>query len=116
MSIDEIDQNSNSNGSSITLSTSVTNNESVNQPTETDLLNDPETAIETTYNVEKEKISQVNRKVTNEDNPQYKSYLFYGNHYQNMEPKYLGRTRAFLYRDGYPKIIIGPDCKLIIII
>ena len=116
MSLDEIDQNSISNGSSITLSTSITNNDTANQATETDLLNDQESAIETSYNVEKEKISQVNKRESKESNTQYRPYLFYGNHYQDLQPKYLGKTRAFLYRNGYPLIIIGPDCKLKLII
>lgn len=116
MSLDEIDKNSNPNESSITLSTSVNSNDIQNQPTETDLLNDPESALETTYNVEKEKISQVNKKETNENNIEYKPYLFYGNHYQNLHPKYLGKTRAFLYIKDSPLIIIGPDCKFDIFI
>ena len=40
-----------------------------------------------------------------------KSYLLYGNHIENIHPKYLGKTRAFLYINNYPLIIIGPDCK-----
>jgi hypothetical protein len=42
-----------------------------------------------------------------------KSYLLYGNHIDNLHPKYLGRSRAFLYINNYPLIIIGPDCKFI---
>ena len=111
MSLDEIDQNSISNGSSITLSTSITNNDTANQATETDLLNDQESAIETSYNVEKEKISQVNIKEPKGNDITNKSYLFYGNHISNLHPKYLGRTRALFYHNDYPLIIIGPDCK-----
>ena len=40
-----------------------------------------------------------------------KSYLLYGNHIDNLHPKYLGKSRAFLYINNYPLIIIGPDCK-----
>ena len=112
MSLDEIDQNTNPNGNAITLSTSVNSNDNnQNQPTETDLLNDPESALETTYKVEQEKITQVNKKETHGNNIESKPYLFYGNHYQNLHPKYLGKTRAFLYRNDSPLIIIGPDCK-----
>ena len=120
MSLDEIDQNSNPDGSTITLSTSVNNNDNnANQPTETDLLNDPETALETTYDVEKEKleeISLVNQRQYDENNIKYteehKSFLFYGNNYHNLHPKHLGKTIALFYYKDIPLIIIGPDCKL----
>ena len=114
MSLDEIDQNSNNTENNITLSTSIdTNNvkENINLPTETDLLNDPESSIETTYNVEEEKISPVNIKEKQETNTTTKPYLFYGNHITNLHPKYLGKTRALFYYNDYPLIIIGPDCK-----
>ena len=45
-----------------------------------------------------------------------KPYLFYGNHIQNLHPKYLGKTRAFFYHNDSPLIIIGPDCKFDLII
>ena len=38
-------------------------------------------------------------------------YLLYGNRFDNLNPKYLGKTRAFLFIGDYPLIIIGPDCK-----
>ena len=44
-----------------------------------------------------------------------KPYLLYGNHIENLKPKYLGKARAFLFINNYPLIIIGPDCKFIII-
>ena len=117
MSLDEKNESSNSteNKSNITLSTSldITDiNNSINAPTETDLLNDPESAIETTYNVQKEKISQINIKESNENNTKKNLNLLYGNHISNLQPKYLGKTRALFYRNDYPLIIIGPDCKL----
>ena len=40
-----------------------------------------------------------------------KSSLLYGNHIRNLNPKYLGKTRAFFYINKYPTIIIGPNCK-----
>ena len=40
-----------------------------------------------------------------------KNFLLYGNHIENLHPKYLGKSRAFLYINNYPLIIIGPDCK-----
>ena len=111
MSLDEIDQNSSTTENTINLSTNINNNENINSPTESDLLNDPESAIESTYNVEKEKISQVNIKEPKGNDITNKSYLFYGNHISNLHPKYLGRTRALFYHNDYPLIIIGPDCK-----
>ena len=42
-----------------------------------------------------------------------KPYLLYGNHIDNLKPKYLGKTRAFLFINNYPLIILGPDCKFI---
>ena len=40
--------------------------------------------------------------------------LLYGNPIDYIEPKYLGKSLAFLYDfDGNPKITIGPDCKYI---
>ena len=80
------------------MDTSDTNN--INSPSETDLLNDPEAAIETSYNIEKEKISQVNIKESNGNNQTRNPYLLYGN------------QRALFYKGDYPLIIIGPDCKL----
>ena len=120
MSLDEIDQNSNLNNNKVIISTSTNNNDNKSIPTETDLLNDPESAIETTYNVETEKISQINQRQYDENNSEYnqenKPFLFYGNHYQNLHPKYLGKTIALFYYKDNPLIIIGPDCKLILII
>ena len=38
--------------------------------------------------------------------------LLYGNPIDDLNPKYLGKCRAFLYDSkGNPKLIIGPDCK-----
>ena len=118
MSLEEKNESSNStDNNSLTLSTSldINNiNNNINAPTETDLLNDPESAIETTYNVQKEKISQINIKESNENNTKKNLHLLYGNHISNLQPKYLGKTRALFYRNDYPLIIIGPDCKLYI--
>ena len=118
MSLDEKNELSNSNyNNNITLSTSLDINNintSINAPTETDLLNDSESAIETTYNVQKEKISQINIKESNENSTKKNLNLLYGNHISNLQPKYLGKTRALFYKNDYPLIIIGPDCKLYI--
>lgn len=38
--------------------------------------------------------------------------LLYGNPIDCIEPKFLGKSYAFLYDEkGNPKITIGPDCK-----
>ena len=47
----------------------------------------------------------------NNSNIGTKKYLLYGNHIDNLKPKYLGKARAFCYINNYPIIIIGPDCK-----
>ena len=115
MSLDEIVQTSNSSeNNNITLSTSMDTNDinNINIPSETDLLNDLESPVDNTYNVEKEKISQVNIKESNQNNQTRNPNLLYGNHISNLQPKYLGKTRALLYKGDYPLIIIGPDCKL----
>ena len=123
MSLHEIGQNSNPNNNQVILSTSTNTNDNKNMPTETDLLNEPESAIEITYNVETEKlekISQINQRQYDENNSEYnqenKPFLFYGNNYHNLHPKHLGKTIALFYYKDNPLIIIGPDCKLILII
>ena len=69
----------------------------------------------------KEKDPIENKKDENIDNPHYgdqsKSIsvhnLLYGNPIDLMNPKYIGKSFAFLYDfKGDPKITIGPDCKL----
>jgi hypothetical protein len=47
----------------------------------------------------------------NDNKIKRKNHFLYGNHIDNLYPKYLGRSRAFLYIKNYPLIIIGPDCK-----
>ena len=40
--------------------------------------------------------------------------LLYGNPIDSTNPKYIGKSYAFLYdNNGEPKITIGPDCKYI---
>jgi len=45
------------------------------------------------------------------DDKNAKSQLLYGNPIDILNPKYLGRAKAFYYSNNYPWIIIGPDCK-----
>ncbi len=54
--------------------------------------------------------------IDNQSKESNNKYLLYGNDIKIMNPKYLGRTRAFFYHNNYPWIIIGPDCKLSIYI
>ena len=70
-------------------------------------MNSDESTI--SLNKEKETILKVNENKNR--NIRVKSYLLYGNHIDNLHPKYLGKSRAFLYINNYPLIIIGPDCK-----
>ena len=43
----------------------------------------------------------------------YKIGNIYGNSFENLTPKYIGKSRAFFFdKNGNPKITIGPDCKL----
>ena len=116
MSIEEIPQNPEEDENKISLSTEQNSNEIINRPSETDFLNDPESALESQYNTKEEKILRVNEKSNNNNKAISKPYLFYGNHFENLHPKYIGRTRALFYYNNYPLIIIGPDCKFIIII
>jgi len=36
----------------------------------------------------------------------------YGNPFEELSPKYIGKSRAFFFdSNGNPRITIGPDCK-----
>ena len=62
----------------------------------------------------KEEETTLNININNSNNNKStKSYLLYGNHIDNLHPKYLGRAKALFYINNYPLIIIGPDCKFI---
>ena len=60
---------------------------------------------------EKEISLKVNENNDPNRNLKVKNYLLYGNHIENLHPKYLGKARSLLYINNYPLIIIGPDCK-----
>ena len=51
--------------------------------------------------------------INNEQNRQISVHnLLYGNPIDLINPKYIGKSFAFLYDfDGNPKMTIGPDCK-----
>ena len=42
----------------------------------------------------------------------YKINNIYGNPFEELSPKYIGKSRAFFFdSNGNPRITIGPDCK-----
>ena len=42
----------------------------------------------------------------------YKINNIYGNPFEELSPKYIGKSRAFFFdNNGNPRITIGPDCK-----
>ena len=44
------------------------------------------------------------------------SDLIYGNPYNELKPKYIGKCLALYFdKNGNPRITIGPDCKLNIV-
>lgn len=71
--------------------------------------------IDESSRLNKEQDTSVKININNNSNlnSENKSNLLYGNHINNLHPKYLGKTRAFLYINNYPLIIIGPDCKFL---
>lgn len=106
MSYLDIEENSKLGDNNITLSSSVNTNTDTSEKFEVD---DNEAAIE--YNREEETKLKPSSEKLNNNNIGTKNYLLYGNHIDNLKPKYLGKARAFCYVNNYPIIIIGPDCK-----
>jgi hypothetical protein len=106
MSYLDIEENSKEGDNNITLSSSINTNTNSSEKNEID---DNEAAIE--YNREEETKLKPNSEKLNNNNIGTKKYLLYGNHIDNLKPKYLGKARALCYINNYPIIIIGPDCK-----
>lgn len=106
MSYLDIEENSKKGDNNITLSSSVNTNTNSSEKFEMD---DNEAAIE--YNREEETKLKPSSEKLNNNSIGTKKYLLYGNHIDNLKPKYLGKARAFCYINNYPIIIIGPDCK-----
>ena len=106
MSYLDIEENSKKGDNNITLSSSINTNTNTSEKCEID---DNEAAIE--YNKEEETKLKPSSENSNNNSIGTKKYLLYGNHIDNLKPKYLGKARAFCYINNYPIIIIGPDCK-----
>ena len=58
-------------------------------------------------NEEKLEKEEKEEQKNNQDN----NILLYGNDINNLNPKYIGKMRSFLYIKNEPLITIGPDCK-----
>ena len=77
---------------------------------ETRMLNKNNNNISSTVLTEGSHYSNISQKIIiNKDNS--KNNLLYGNPPSEIKPKYIGKTRAFLFIRNSPLIIIGPDCK-----
>jgi len=112
MSYLDIEDNSKKGENDINLSSSINTNTDANINTNSSEkyeADDNEAAIE--YNREEETKLKPRSENLNNSNIGTKKYLLYGNHIDNLKPKYLGKARAFCYINNYPIIIIGPDCK-----
>ena len=91
-----------------------------NQSTDLEII---ESKDNSSQNHDKEELSKVLlvTKEHQEDNSKnnknneliYKIGNIYGNSFENLTPKYIGKSRAFFFdNNGNPRITIGPDCKL----
>lgn len=105
MSIIEVEQTSKAGDNDAASSSSL------DHTTENCKINENNETID--YNREEE-IRIKNIENSNKENNN--NNLLYGNDIRIMDPKYLGRTRAFFYHKNYPWVIIGPDCKISIYI
>lgn len=78
---------------------------------ETKMLNKNNSNISSTVLTEGSHYSNLSQKIIINEKNNNKNELLYGNPSNKKKPKYLGKTRAFLYIGSSPLIIIGPDCK-----
>jgi len=94
-------------------------NDNINQSNDLEIIETKEKPIK---KEEKEELSQ-NLIVSNEsqngennkNSLKYKIGNLYGNPYEELNPKYIGKSRAYFFdKYGNPRITIGPDCKHII--
>ena len=64
-------------------------------------------------------VSEKEKKENNDDNINFTfqiSDTLYGNPYNKLKPKYIGKCLAFFYdKSGNPRMTIGPDCKYFIL-
>ena len=100
--------NSKKEENDITLSSSLNSDINKNEILQT---NDVDMESSLDYNREEETKLKPNTENSKNKNNKTKKYLLYGNHIDNLKPKYLGKTRAFCYINNYPLFTIGPDCK-----
>ena len=70
------------------------------------VLNIPMIIKENEEKLEKEEKEEQKNNQDNNNN-----ILLYGNDINNLNPKYIGKMRSFLYIKNEPLITIGPDCK-----
>ena len=88
-----------------------------NQSTDLEII---ESKDNSSQNYDKEELSKVllvTKEHQEENNKKneliYKIGNIYGNSFEDLTPKYIGKSRAFFFdNNGNPRITIGPDCKL----
>ena len=78
---------------------------------ETKIFNKNSNNISSTVLTEGSHYSNISQKIIFNEKNNNKNNLLYGNPINETKPKYIGKTRAFLYIGNSPLIIIGPDCK-----
>ena len=78
---------------------------------ETKILNKNSNNICSTILTEGSHYSNISQKIIINEKNNNRKNLLYGNPLNEAKPKYIGKTRAFLYIGSSPLIIIGPDCK-----
>ena len=89
-----------------------TNIKNVSPPKETELSIMNSTTVSNNEEEINEKENDASKPIIlHEQNTTLNENLFYGNNINELKPKFLGNTRAFLYYKNNPLIIIGPDCK-----
>lgn len=94
-------------------------NDNNNQSNDLEIIETKEKPIKTG---EKNDLSQnliVSNETKNEVNDKneikYKLNNLYGNPYEDLNPKYIGKSLALFFdKYGNPRITIGPDCKYIL--
>ena len=94
-------------------------NDNNNQSNDLEIIDTKEKSIEKGENEDLSQNLIVSNKTQNDINDKngikYKIGNLYGNPYEELNPKYIGKSRAYFFdKYGNPRITIGPDCKHII--